>query len=448
VRLDSLPLAVELAAARTKALSPGQILARLSQRLDLLKGGRDADPRQQTLRATIEWSYDLLSDDERQLFRRLSVFAGSCSLEAAEAVTRADVDALQSLVEKSLLRFSNERFWMLETIREFAREQLGPTEVEPLERRHREHMVAFAEANGPGLRSASEAAVADAVAHEHPNLREAVAHALAAGEPDDVARIVGTLFPYLILHGHMGEALEWMAGPLADRDLLSNDGLAGLLIGGSEIARFAGDLDLAIELKEQYVSLPDDSQPRRWAAGLLADLAEIALDQGDIARARSYAERSAEAGAGPRAELPFAELALRLGDLSSAESHALAALAGMNEGEFNHACALELLGETARRSGDPAHAREHFADGLREFAQLRDGGGVADCLDGFSRLAAEAGDHDRAGRLSRAARTLRAESGRTPIRSDVPPVEASEALRAESAAMTLDEAVDLALSND
>ena len=104
-----------------------QILERLSGRLDLLKGGRDADPRQQTLRATIEWSYDLLSDEEQRLFARLSVFAGGCTLEAAEEVCDADLDTLQSLVEKSLLRFSNERYWMLETIREFARERLEQT---------------------------------------------------------------------------------------------------------------------------------------------------------------------------------------------------------------------------------------------------------------------------------------------------------------------------------
>ena len=106
VRLDQLPLAVELAAARAKALSPRQILERLTQRLDLLEGGRDADPRQQTLRATIDWSHDLLSEEEQRVFRALSVFAG-CTLEAAEAVCAAEIDTLQSLVEKSLLRFSN-----------------------------------------------------------------------------------------------------------------------------------------------------------------------------------------------------------------------------------------------------------------------------------------------------------------------------------------------------
>src|SRR3989440_7787643 len=120
-RLDDLPLAVELAAARTRVLTPTQILDRLSQRLDLLKGGRDADPRQQTLRATIEWSHDLLTGDEKQLFARLAVFTGGCTLHAAEDVCHAhvDVDVLQSLLDKSLLRHTGDRFWMLETIREF-----------------------------------------------------------------------------------------------------------------------------------------------------------------------------------------------------------------------------------------------------------------------------------------------------------------------------------------
>src|SRR5581483_7653815 len=109
-RLDNLPLALELAAARTAVLSPAQILERLSQRLDLLKGGRDADPRQQTLRATIAWSYDLLSGPEQLLFARLAVFAGGCTLGAAEALCDAGLDELQSLVEKSLVRHGEERF--------------------------------------------------------------------------------------------------------------------------------------------------------------------------------------------------------------------------------------------------------------------------------------------------------------------------------------------------
>ena len=122
--LDNLPLALELAAARTSVLSPAQILDRLSSRLDLLKGGRDADPRQQTLRATMEWSHDLLSSDDQLLFARLAVFAGGWTLEAAEEVADAELDTLESLVDKSLVRHADDRFWMLETIREFAAERL------------------------------------------------------------------------------------------------------------------------------------------------------------------------------------------------------------------------------------------------------------------------------------------------------------------------------------
>src|SRR5439155_7879518 len=124
-RLDDLPLALELAAARTTILSTEQLLNRLGARLDLLKGGRDSEVRQQTLRATIEWSYDLLDPDEQRLFARLSVFTGGWTLEAAEAVCGAELDQLQSLVDKSLVRVREEhRFWMLETIGELALERL------------------------------------------------------------------------------------------------------------------------------------------------------------------------------------------------------------------------------------------------------------------------------------------------------------------------------------
>ena len=142
-RLDRLPLAIELAAARCKALSPEQILERLSESLDLLRGGRDADPRQQTLRTTIQWSYGLLSEEEQRVFRALSVFRGGCRLEAAEAVCDADLDTLQSLVEKSLLRFTRERYWMLVTIREFARERVIEVgEADEYRHRHAHYFMA------------------------------------------------------------------------------------------------------------------------------------------------------------------------------------------------------------------------------------------------------------------------------------------------------------------
>lgn len=153
-RLDGLPLAIELAAARVKLLGPEQLLERIAQRLDLLKGARDADERHATLRATIAWSYDLLDEDEQRLFARLAVFRGGCTLDAAEAVCAADLDTLASLLDKSLVRRrtdgdGEERFWMLETIREFATERLRASgEEDALRRTQADRLLELAERAG------------------------------------------------------------------------------------------------------------------------------------------------------------------------------------------------------------------------------------------------------------------------------------------------------------
>jgi predicted ATPase len=152
-RLDHLPLALDLAAVRVKALAPRQILARLEQRLPLLTGGaRDLPERQRTLRATIEWSHELLDEDGERLFRRLSVFRGGCTLDTAESVADAELETLQSLVDKSLLRHTVERFWMLESIREYAAERLEESgEATELRERHAAHFLALAERAGLSL---------------------------------------------------------------------------------------------------------------------------------------------------------------------------------------------------------------------------------------------------------------------------------------------------------
>jgi len=447
-RLDNLPLAVERAAARAKALTPAQILERLAQRLDLLRGGRDADPRQQTLRATIEWSYDLLNEDEERLFARLAVFSDGCSLEAAEAVCGAEIDALQSLVEKSLLRFGNGRYSMLETIREYASERQDSREATAMRREHRAYFVARAEASAPRLHTASESAESAALRPDYANFRAAVSYALDAQEPDDVGRILGAVYPFLISHGRLTEVTDWVDAALDARDRLSTAGLAEALVGGGEIARFAGKLERALELKEELASMEVELRRPNWRAATLADLSEIALDQGDYEAARSYAERSAAAGGGARVFLCVAELDLRAEDLPSAHANALAALAGLEEGAFNHACGLEILGEVARRAGDEAEAAARFCDALESFAALRDGGGVPDCLDGLSRLALAAGDESRAGRLRGAAESIREERGRRPIRDDLPFPALPDSARAEGRALSFDEAVAFALASD
>jgi predicted ATPase len=209
-KLDNLPLALELAAARLRVLSPEQLLERLATRLDLLKGRRDADPRQQTLRATIAWSYDLLGPEERDLFARLAVFRGGCTLEAAEKVADADVDSLQSLVDKSLVRRSGERFWMLETIREFARERLAESRAEPdLCRRHAEHFLAFVEHAEHDDTETAE--WLDLVAAEHDNLRSALEWSRDRGENETLVRIVAVLTDFWQYRGFLQELRSWLA---------------------------------------------------------------------------------------------------------------------------------------------------------------------------------------------------------------------------------------------
>ncbi|MDQ3380922.1 MAG: adenylate/guanylate cyclase domain-containing protein [Actinomycetota bacterium] len=214
VRLDQLPLALELAAARTALFSPEQLLERLSQRLDLLKGERDADPRQQTLRATIEWSYDLLSGEEQRLFSHLSVFTGGCTYEAAEEIAGADPDTLQSLLDKSLLRKRESklgpRYWMLETIREYAVERLEDAEVR---RRHAEHFLALAEDAEPHL--VRDAGWLDRLDVEVDNVRSALDFAAAVGQTQPVLRATAALDDFWFTRGYVWEGWTRLENALA-----------------------------------------------------------------------------------------------------------------------------------------------------------------------------------------------------------------------------------------
>jgi predicted ATPase/class 3 adenylate cyclase len=192
--LDNLPLALELAAARASVLSPAQILQRLSGRLDVLKGGRDADPRQQSLRATIEWSHELLAPHDQQLFARLAVFVGGWTLEAAEAVVDADLDGLESVVDKSLVRHAEVRFWMLQTIREYAAERLElSVDAEDIRRRHAEYYLRLADAANLSLEALDRGPQRHelVVADEH-NLRAAIDWA-ADADPELGLRLMHAL---------------------------------------------------------------------------------------------------------------------------------------------------------------------------------------------------------------------------------------------------------------
>jgi predicted ATPase/class 3 adenylate cyclase len=257
-RLDNLPLALELAAARVSVLSPAQILERISQRLDLFRAGRDADPRQQTLRATIAWSYDLLSTDEQRLFARMAVFRGGCTLEAAEQVVDANLDALQSLVDKSLLRHSEERFWMLQTIREYARELLeGGSEGDAVRGRHADHYLALSELARTERFKRGLTWVRRLEA-EHDNLRGALDH-LQDRNPSRYLQLAGALGWFWEARSHFAEGSRriehGLASPVEDGPLtaraLSSLGLIDAV--GGAFATALRRLEEAIELWQAVV---------------------------------------------------------------------------------------------------------------------------------------------------------------------------------------------------
>jgi predicted ATPase/class 3 adenylate cyclase len=245
-RLDDLPLALELAAARVRALTPEQLLHRLGDRLDLLKAGRGVDPRQQTLRATIEWSHDLLHPDEQHLYARMSVFRGGCTLDAIEEVCVAELDTIQALVDKSLIRYNDDRYWMLETIREHASEQLGSSEeAHDARERHALYYLAIAKELEPGLR-AEEIEPLDRLARELDNLRAAFDRFEASGDADRLLELAGATWLLWEQMGLLREGVRRLEAALAQEGP-PTIGRAGALLGAATMSDDLG--------RDPYLSL-------------------------------------------------------------------------------------------------------------------------------------------------------------------------------------------------
>ncbi len=281
-RLDSLPLAIELAAARASVLSPRQILERLSQCLDILQGGRDAEARQQTLRATIEWSYDLLTQEEQRLFARLAVFSGGCTLDAAEAICGAELDTLQSLVHKSLLRFSQERAWMLETIHEYALERLEESgEDTDLRRAHAHHFLAVVEEAALHLDNPREQerwlTRLDA---DQGNLRAALAWSRDVCEHEVEIRLATSLREFWFARGYYLEGLRWLDTAIEQG---AGERLSRLkaLRAAADLASKVGDFASARCYADQGLVLARDAQDHAAIADLLRVLASDARQRGD-----------------------------------------------------------------------------------------------------------------------------------------------------------------------
>jgi predicted ATPase/class 3 adenylate cyclase len=371
-RLDSLPLAVELAAARCKALTPTQILERLSQRLDLLKGGRDADPRQQTLRATMEWSYELLSPEEQELFARLSVFAGGCTLEAAEEVADADLDTLQSLVEKSLLRFSEERFWMLETIREYAVERLEEVhEVDVLGRRHADWMLEWS--SELDMRGHDQNQDLLSLRREMSNVRVAQAQLRTTERACERLELVARVARGMFQLGAVRESRAWLEDAISADEGCSPESRAKAYVSASLQATLSGDAEVGARYASDATKLVSPlSKPSLIGHVVLArSVAEIALGNLESAErltneALSHFEELGDAPLVGDLRNNLVHIAMVRGNLELARDTAELALEDARNRADRHLMALLFLNLSviAIKSDALDEARRYLADAL------------------------------------------------------------------------------------
>jgi predicted ATPase/DNA-binding SARP family transcriptional activator len=393
-RLDNLPLGIELAAARTKALSPAQVLERLAQRLDLLRGGRDADPRQQTLRATIEWSYDLLTADEQQLFRRLSVFAGGCTLEAAEEVCGADPDILQALVEKSLLRFSNERYSMLETMREYALDRLeGTCEAGSLMSAHAEYHLRVAQTINAEIRGQKQQMLLEQLARELANMRVALAWFLAT-VPEQALSLTLLLDPLWAVRGHLREGASWYEKGLAKAQGADATLRASALREAGDAARMLGDEPRALMLYEESLGLETELGRKSGIADALLSLGreaeslalfeEIGDEIGIASALHHLGGKALEASDYPQAREVFERAVSIRRQIASAS--ALAA-------------SLHSLGDCALLEERVSEAGAHYRESLGLALELQSPRLIAYCVAGLASVAAVDGRPEVAGIL-------------------------------------------------
>lgn len=407
-RLDDLPLALELAAARVKALSSSQILERLDQRLPLLTdGARDLPERQRTLRGAIAWSYDLLDEDEQRLFTRLSVFRGGCTLEAAEEVASADLDTLVSLVDKSLLRHTDERYWMLETIREYATEKVDESgEGEHVRRLHAGHFLALAESLPVDVPVEKE--WLDRMELEHDNAREALDNLSALGETQMTLRLAGALFRFWAVRGYHREGMERL-----NEALLSDDSAtaarAHALVGASALAVDVREYERARGYADEALDLFHGVDDAWGIARAIFFQGFVAIESGDFARARPALEdslqRFTELDADHDVQLVLFNLSWacdELGDEQRARDLADECLrrARASGARRNLAFALDLMLSFAR---DDDRVDEAIEAALESLRIRRDEGDVQHQLDGLSRLASI---HVRADRAAEAATFL------------------------------------------
>jgi predicted ATPase/transcriptional regulator with XRE-family HTH domain len=425
-RLDGLPLAIELAAARVRLFLPPALLERLSSPLGILTGGaRDLPARQQTLRGTLDWSYGLLSNGEQRLFRRLAVFAGGCTLQAAEVVCNREedldvVETVSSLLDQSLLcpaevTSEEPRVVMLQTIREYALEQLEESgEVEALRRRHADYYLALAEKAEPALLGAGQTTWLSHLEQEHGNLRAALRWCLRPGEAERGLRLGAALWRFYQARGHLTEGREWLEGLLRLQESSGSSGAALVraraLVSASRLARAQGDIARAATLAEEGLELSRQLRDKDTGAGALITLGHAALVWGDIRRAEDCCQEALALAQETGNTWSIAEALHHLGTQA------------MGQGEYDRAVSLYeqslvlwrecgdgvYLGATLIKLGDLASyfegdrnkAARLYGESVAVFRDLADRRGTGHALAALADLAQEQGDFERAEALA------------------------------------------------
>jgi predicted ATPase len=388
-RLDGLPLAIELAAARVRLLPPSTMLERLERRLPLLRSSaRDIPARQRTLEATIDWSYGLLSPVEQELFRNLAVFAGGCSLDAAETVCSADPDVLEALVQKNLVLQrrdveGNARFLMLATVREFADDQLEARDPGAVQRSHAAWVCTLAEEAEPHLLGQEQVRWMGRLDEEFANIRAAVGTSLAAGDAETALRISAALVDFWDARGSYDEARGWLHRGLAAYDGTDDRLRARSLLAAALAAFNSADVEEAESLTEQSLEISRSADSDRVHTRGLIQMAALAMLRGDFARTVALAEPAAAVAeaAGDDIMRAFALNLLavgryELGDQDAGERLFKGAARLLRAvGDRRDLAILEAnLAEAALIAGDYAIARGRYESALALSGELGDRG--------------------------------------------------------------------------